>query len=146
MVTIFVHFAQIYSLTIIPFAQNAEILAPQGESVDFKRLVCYTTFVKLSAKQSKGKLGKNMTTRAVEIKNRIGLHASYASFFIQEACSYQSSIWVEKGDRKMNAKSLLGVLSLGIKHGEVVTLIADGADESAALEGLANLVENKLAD
>lgn len=87
-----------------------------------------------------------MTTCNVEIKNRIGLHASSASFFIQEACTYQSSIWVEKGDRKVNAKSLLGVLSMGITHGEVVTLIADGADEAAALQGLTDLLEKKLLD
>ncbi len=87
-----------------------------------------------------------MTTRNVEIKNRIGLHAASASFFIQEACTYQSSIWVEKGDRKVNAKSLLGVLSMGIAHGEVITLSADGADEVAALQGLTNLLEKKLID
>jgi len=87
-----------------------------------------------------------MTTRNVTIRNRIGLHAGSASFFIQEACSYQSSIWVEKGDRRVNAKSLLGVLSMGIAHDEVVTLIADGADEVAALNGLADLLENKLLD
>ena len=77
-----------------------------------------------------------MTTRAVEIKNRIGLHASYASFFIQEACSYQSSIWVEKGDRKMNAKSLLGIMSLGVVTGATVTLTAEGPDAEMAVNAL----------
>ncbi len=87
-----------------------------------------------------------MITRNVEITNPIGLHASPASFFIQQACSFQSTIWVEKGDRKVNAKSLLGVLSMGIRQGETVTLIADGADEKAALDGLIDLLHNKLAD
>ncbi len=87
-----------------------------------------------------------MTTRTVEIKNSIGLHAAPASFFIQEACSFQSSIWVEKGDRKVNAKSLLGLLSMGIRQGEEITLIADGADESAALDGLADLLNNRLGN
>ncbi len=85
-----------------------------------------------------------MTTRVIEIKNPIGLHAAPASFFVQQALSYQSSIWVEKGDRKVNAKSLLGLLSMGICHGEEVTLIADGADEVAALDGLVDLLNNRL--
>ena len=87
-----------------------------------------------------------MITSTVEITNPIALHASPASFFIQQACSFQSTIWVEKGDRKVNAKSLLGVLSMGIRQGEIVTLIADGADEKAALDGLIDLLHNKLAD
>jgi phosphocarrier protein len=85
-----------------------------------------------------------MTARTVEVTNRIGLHASPASFFIQQACSFQSTIWVEKGDRKVNAKSLLGVLSMGVRQGENITLIADGADEVAALDGLVDLLHNRL--
>ncbi len=87
-----------------------------------------------------------MTTRTVEITNNIGLHASPASFFIQQACTFQSSIWVEKGDRRVNAKSLLGILSMGIRQGEEITLIADGADEAAAVDGLADLLKNKLTN
>ena len=55
-----------------------------------------------------------MTSRNVTIQNNVGLHARPATFFIQKANTYQSSIWVEKEDRRVNAKSLLGVLSLGI--------------------------------
>ncbi len=87
-----------------------------------------------------------MMTRNIEVSNRIGLCAGPASFFIQEACSFQSSIWVEKGDRKVNAKSLLGLLSMGIRQGETITLSADGADELAALDGLEDLLKNRLAD
>jgi phosphotransferase system HPr (HPr) family protein len=58
-----------------------------------------------------------MISRDVTITNAIGLHARPATFFIQKANSYKSSIWVEKEDRKVNAKSLLGVLSLGIAQG-----------------------------
>ena len=83
-----------------------------------------------------------MTTRVVEVTNRIGLHASPASFFIQQACSFQSTIWVEKDDRRVNAKSLLGVLSLGIAKGMSITLIADGQDEVAALDGLSELIDS----
>lgn len=81
-----------------------------------------------------------MTSRNIEITNNVGLHARPATFFIQKANSYRSSIWVEKDDRRVNAKSLLGVLSLGIVKGMTITLIADGPDEDDALEGLAVLV------
>ena len=69
----------------------------------------------------------------VTITNSVGLHARPATFFIQKANTYKSSIWVEKGNRRVNAKSLLGVLSLGIANGATITLIADGQDEQDAL-------------
>ena len=81
-----------------------------------------------------------MISREVTITNTIGLHARPATFFIQKANSFKSSIWVEKEDRKVNAKSLLGVLSLGIAQGMTVTLLADGSDEDEALAGLVELV------
>lgn len=81
-----------------------------------------------------------MTTRNVTIQNNVGLHARPATFFIQKANSYKSSIWVEKGDRRANAKSLLGVLSLGIVQDMEITLLADGEDENEALEGLIELI------
>ena len=81
-----------------------------------------------------------MISRNVQITNNVGLHARPATFFIQKANSYRSSIWVEKDDRRVNAKSLLGVLSLGIVKGMTITLIADGPDEADALEGLAVLI------
>ena len=81
-----------------------------------------------------------MVKRDVVITNNIGLHARPATFFIQKANSFHSSIWIEKDDRKVNAKSLLGVLSLGIAQGMTITLIADGSDENEALAGLAELV------
>lgn len=83
-----------------------------------------------------------MISRDIVITNETGLHARPATFFIHKALSYKSSIWVEKGDRKVNAKSLLGVLSLGIAKGMTVTLIADGQDEDAAIEGLVALVNS----
>lgn len=81
-----------------------------------------------------------MITCNVTINNNVGLHARPATFFIQKTNSYKCSIWVEKDDRRVNAKSLLGVLSLGIVQGMSVTLIADGADEQEAVEGLCALV------
>ena len=83
-----------------------------------------------------------MISREVVINNTSGLHARPATFFIQKANSYKSSVWVEKGDRRVNAKSLLGVLSLGVVQGMSITLIADGADEEEALKGLAELISS----
>ncbi len=87
-----------------------------------------------------------MIKKEVTITNNIGLHARPATFFIQKANSFRSSIWIEKDDRKVNAKSLLGVLSLGIAKGMTVTLIADGQDESQAIDGLVELVQTGFAE
>ena len=83
-----------------------------------------------------------MTTREVTVRNSVGLHARPATFFIQKANTYKSSIWVEKDERRVNAKSLLGVLSLGVTENSTITIVADGADEESAVEGLCNMVEN----
>jgi phosphocarrier protein len=87
-----------------------------------------------------------MFTKNVTIANTIGLHARPATFFIQKANSYKCSVWVEKDERKVNAKSLLGVLSLGIAKGMTITLIADGQDEEKAVNGLVELVETGFAE
>ena len=87
-----------------------------------------------------------MLKKDVTITNNIGLHARPATFFIQKANSFKSSIWIEKDDRKVNAKSLLGVLSLGIAKGMTVTLIADGVDEVEAINGLVELILNSFAE
>lgn len=86
-----------------------------------------------------------MISLKVTINNSVGLHARPATFFVQKANSYKSSIWVEKGDCRVNAKSLLGVLSLGISQGATITIIADGSDEIDAVAGLTALVESKFA-
>jgi len=87
-----------------------------------------------------------MLTREVTINNQVGLHARPATFFIQKANEYKSSIWIEKEDRKVNAKSLLGVLSLGIVKGTSVTLVADGSDEKEALNTLATLIASDFTE
>ncbi len=87
-----------------------------------------------------------MISRNITIKNSVGLHARPATFFIQKANSFKSSIWVEKDDRRVNAKSLLGVLSLGITKDMTITLIADGVDEVDALNGIEDLVTNGFND
>lgn len=87
-----------------------------------------------------------MCVKDVVIQNQVGLYARPATFFIQKANEYKSSIWVEKDERKVNAKSLLGVLSLGIVGGTAIKIIVDGPDEKEALDGLVNLVESGFAD
>lgn len=83
-----------------------------------------------------------MISREVKITNSIGLHARPATFFIQRANSFKSNIWVEKDDRKVNAKSLLGVLSLGIAKGMSILISADGIDEEAAVSSLCELIDS----
>ena len=84
-------------------------------------------------------------SREVTVKNEVGLHARPVTFFIQKANEYKSSIWVEKDTRRANAKSLLGVLSLGIIQDSAITVIADGVDEEKAVDALVELIENNLA-
>ena len=87
-----------------------------------------------------------MITKEAVINNQVGLHARPATFFIQKANEFKSSIWIEKDERRVNAKSLLGVLSLGVVKDMTITLIADGADETDALDGLEELIKNGLGD
>ncbi len=81
-----------------------------------------------------------MVSKEVVINNQVGLHARPATFFIQKANEFKSSIWIEKDDRRVNAKSLLGVLSLGIVKGTAFQIIADGSDEKEALDVLSELI------
>lgn len=85
-----------------------------------------------------------MISREITINNEIGLRARPATFFIQKANTYKSSVWLQSGDRRISAKSLLGVLSLGLDGGYSVTLIADGPDEAEAVNGLEALAKNDL--
>ncbi len=87
-----------------------------------------------------------MFVKDVVVQNQVGLHARPATFFIQKANEFKSSIWVEKEERRVNAKSLLGVLSLGIVGGTAIRIIADGSDEEAAVTGLVTLVESGFAE
>lgn len=87
-----------------------------------------------------------MYVKEVLVQNQVGLHARPVTFFIQKANEYKSSIWVEKEERRVNAKSLLGVLSLGIVGGTNIRIIADGSDEELAVNGLVALVESGFAE
>jgi len=87
-----------------------------------------------------------MVVQSVAITNPVGLHARPATFFIQKANEFKCSIWIEKDDRRVNAKSLLGVLSLGIVCGATINIIADGVDEARAVSTLADLVNSEFAE
>ena len=87
-----------------------------------------------------------MYMKEAVVNNQVGLHARPATFFIQKANEFKSSIWVEREERRVNAKSLLGVLSLGIAKGTGINLIADGADEVEAVEALVELIGSNFAE
>ena len=87
-----------------------------------------------------------MYVKEVLVQNKAGLHARPATFFIQKANEYKSSVWVEKEERRVNAKSLLGVLSLGIRSRTTVKISADGSNETDAVEGLVALIESGFAE
>ena len=87
-----------------------------------------------------------MVTQEVTINNEVGLHARPATFFIQKANEFNSGIWVEKDERRVNANSLLGVLSLGITKGTTITLLADGSDEKEAIAALSELVSGNFGE
>lgn len=83
-----------------------------------------------------------MYSKKAVVMNQVGLHARPATFFIQKANEFKCSVWVEVEERRVNAKSLLGVLSLGIVKDTEITLIANGSDEEEAVEALAELLSS----
>ena len=86
-----------------------------------------------------------MFLKEVVVQNQVGLHARPATFFIQKANEYKSSVWIEKDEIRVNAKSLLGVLSLGITKGISVTIIAEGPDEEKAVTELVDFVSSNFS-
>ena len=87
-----------------------------------------------------------MYSKEVVVRCESGLHNKQATYFVQKANEFESSIWLESGNRKMNAKSLLGVLSLGITKGTTITLLADGSDEKEAVAALSELVSGNFGE
>ena len=87
-----------------------------------------------------------MISKEVTINNQVGLHARPATFFIQKAKEFKSSIWIERDERRVNAKSLLGVLSLGIVKGTAVNIVADGVDENEAIATLSELIDSDFSE
>ena len=87
-----------------------------------------------------------MVSKSVVILNQVGLHAKTATLFIQKANEFKAGIWVEKETRRVNAKSLLGVLSLGVPRGTEITLTCEGSDEAEALDALVSLVSDGMPE
>ncbi|KAA0944313.1 HPr family phosphocarrier protein [Sporosarcina sp. ANT_H38] len=83
-----------------------------------------------------------MAERIVEVKLKSGLQARQAALFVQEANRFLADIFLKKEERQVNAKSIMGIMSLALARGTTVTLIAEGSDEELALESLAALVGN----
>ena len=92
------------------------------------------------------KAGVLMFSREIAITNQVGLYARPATFFIQKANEFKSTMTVEKEDRKVNAKSLLGVLSLGITKGTRITIAAEGPDEEEAVNALCALISSNFGE
>lgn len=88
----------------------------------------------------------SVISKEVTINNQVGLHARPATFFIQKANEFKSSIWIERDERRVNAKSLLGVLSLGIVKGTAVNIVADGVDENEAIATLSELIDSDFSE
>ena len=82
-----------------------------------------------------------MISKEIVVRCESGLHNMQATYFVQKANEFECSIWVESGSRKMNAKSLLGIMSLGIVTGATVNLIAQGCDAEAAVNALEALLQ-----
>lgn len=82
-----------------------------------------------------------MFNKEVVVRCESGLHNKQATYFVQKANEFESSIWLESDNRKMNAKSLLGIMSLGIITGSTVTLSAAGADAEDAVNALDALLQ-----
>lgn len=85
-----------------------------------------------------------MFSKEVVVRCESGLHNKQASFFVQKANEFESRIWIEYGNSRMNAKSLLGVMSMRLATGALVTLCADGSDAEAAVEALETLLQQDL--
>ncbi|MEK5037307.1 HPr family phosphocarrier protein [Sporosarcina sp. FSL K6-3457] len=84
-----------------------------------------------------------MAERTVEVKLKTGLQARQAALFVQEANRFTADIFLKKENRQVNAKSIMGIMSLAVARGASVTLVADGVDEEQALSTLSTLVENE---
>ncbi|MGZ0051856.1 HPr family phosphocarrier protein [Brevibacillus gelatini] len=84
-----------------------------------------------------------MVQQQVVVQLKTGLQARPAAFFVQEANRFVSEVFVEKGNKKVNAKSIMGIMSLAISSGTEITILAEGPDASQAVSSLASLVSKE---
>lgn len=87
-----------------------------------------------------------MIEKTTTIKNRAGIHARPATLIVKEASKFKSNIYIEKGSEKINAKSILCILTLGGTYNSEIKVLADGEDEKEAIEALINLIDNKFEE
>ena len=85
-----------------------------------------------------------MYSKEVVVRCESGLHNKQATYFVQKANEFDCKIWLESGNRKMNAKSLLGIMTLGLVTGTVVTISASGDDAQAAVDSLESLLQRDI--
>lgn len=84
-----------------------------------------------------------MVTKQVKVLLRTGLQARPAALFVQEANRFSADIFLEKDNKKVNAKSIMGLMSLAVSSGSEINIIADGSDEAEAIEALTRFVEKE---
>ena len=82
-----------------------------------------------------------MVEKQLQVKLKSGLQARQAALFVQEANRFKSEVFLQKDEKKVNAKSIMGIMSLAVAKGTTVTLSAEGHDAEAAVEGLSKLIE-----
>jgi phosphocarrier protein len=87
-----------------------------------------------------------MTRQEVEIINKLGLHARASTKLTQVASQFASQIWIERGSRRVNAKSIMGVMMLAASKGSKITLEASGDDETQAIDALIELINNRFGE
>lgn len=87
-----------------------------------------------------------MTERVVTIRNRAGMHARPAALLVKTASSFQSQIFLEKDSERVNGKSIMGVITLGATYETPLKIIADGPDETQALDAIEKLFQNKFEE
>ncbi|MDC7233381.1 MAG: HPr family phosphocarrier protein [Spirochaetales bacterium] len=87
-----------------------------------------------------------MVQKNTKVKNRAGLHARPAAMIVQAASQFESTIYIEKGSEKINAKSIMGILTMGAGYDTEVVISAEGADEQGALDALYSLFESRFEE
>ncbi len=87
-----------------------------------------------------------MITREFTINNKLGLHARPSAQLTKTAAQFKSEVWIAKAGRRVNAKSIMGVMMLAAGHSSTVTVDADGPDEAAAMEAIGQLIESRFGE
>ena len=86
-----------------------------------------------------------MTKKNIQIKLEHGLEARPVALLVQEASKYESTIYIESGDKKVNAKSIMGMMSLGLDNGEELLVMADGSDEQVAVDNIEKFLSGEVS-